>query len=127
MGSGTPGGRPENLKPVKTKVEARERGRNGGIKSGKVRKEKKLMSQIYAAFLESEFNLVIDDKERKITGESLVEHAMRKVLAKSDSASVSLMKEIRESTEGNKLELTGETKEIIIQIIDPKDNEVRNT
>ena len=31
----------QNLKPVRTKSEARERGRNGGIKSGEIRKERK--------------------------------------------------------------------------------------
>ena len=31
----------ENLQPVQTKSEARERGRNGGIKSGEVRRERK--------------------------------------------------------------------------------------
>lgn len=35
------GGAPENLKPVRTKEEARERGRNGGIRSGEVRRAKK--------------------------------------------------------------------------------------
>lgn len=32
-----------NLKPVRTKSEARERGRIGGIKSGEARREKKLL------------------------------------------------------------------------------------
>lgn len=36
----------KNLKPVKTKSEARERGRNGGIKSGQVRREKRTIQQI---------------------------------------------------------------------------------
>ncbi len=31
----------ENLKPVRTKEEARERGHNGGIKSGEVRRQRK--------------------------------------------------------------------------------------
>ena len=31
--------RPENLQPVKTKEEARERGRNGGIKSGEAKRK----------------------------------------------------------------------------------------
>ena len=31
----------ENLQPVQTKSEARKRGRNGGIKSGEVRRERK--------------------------------------------------------------------------------------
>lgn len=34
-----------NLKPVQTKEEARERGRNGGIKSGEARREKKLFKE----------------------------------------------------------------------------------
>ena len=35
----------ENLQPVQTKEEARERGRNGGIASGKARKEKKIFRE----------------------------------------------------------------------------------
>ena len=35
----------QNLKPVKTKKEARERGRNGGIKSGEVRRERKTLKE----------------------------------------------------------------------------------
>jgi hypothetical protein len=34
-----------NLKPVKTKEEARERGRAGGIASGKARKERKTLKE----------------------------------------------------------------------------------
>lgn len=36
----------ENLRPVKTKKEARERGRAGGIKSGQVRRRRKTLAQI---------------------------------------------------------------------------------
>lgn len=35
------GGAPENLKPVRTKEEAKERGRNGGKKSGEARRRKR--------------------------------------------------------------------------------------
>lgn len=34
-----------NLKPVQSKEEARQRGRNGGIKSGESRREKKLFKE----------------------------------------------------------------------------------
>ncbi len=34
-----------NLKPARTKAEARERGANGGKKSGQARREKKLMRE----------------------------------------------------------------------------------
>ena len=37
---------PENLKPVRTTEEARRRGRNGGIKSGKVRRHRKTLKEI---------------------------------------------------------------------------------
>jgi vacuolar-type H+-ATPase subunit B/Vma2 len=33
----------DNLKPVRTKEEARERGKKGGIKSGEVRRERKTL------------------------------------------------------------------------------------
>lgn len=35
----------ENLKPVRSKEEARKRGRAGGIKSGEARREKKLFKE----------------------------------------------------------------------------------
>ena len=35
------GGAPENLDPVRTKEEAKKRGRNGGIKSGEARRNKR--------------------------------------------------------------------------------------
>ena len=37
------GGNPQNLNPVQSKEEARERGRNGGIASGKARRKKRTM------------------------------------------------------------------------------------
>lgn len=37
---------PQNLQPVKTKEEARERGRAGGIASGKAKRERKTMRQL---------------------------------------------------------------------------------
>lgn len=44
----------KNLKPVKTKSEARERGRNGGIASGKARREKKTIQAILNELLEGQ-------------------------------------------------------------------------
>ena len=39
------------LKPVRTKEEARERGRNGGIKSGEARRAKKNMRETAKALM----------------------------------------------------------------------------
>ena len=97
----------QNLKPC-TPENARERQ----LKSAEKRKEnnakKKLMSQIYAEFLEREYEVKAGEGKRKISGAELVNEVMRKVLARSDSSSVSLMREIREGTEGTKMQLSGE-------------------
>lgn len=97
----------QNLKPC-TPENARERQ----LKSAEKRKEnnakKKLMSKIYAEFLEREYEVKAGEGKRKLSGAELVNEVMRKVLARSDSSSVSLMREIREATEGSKMQLSGE-------------------
>ena len=103
------GGNPSKLKPC-TPENARERQ----LKSAEKRKEnnakKKLMSQIYAEFLEKEYNVKVGDKNKKITGADLCNEAMKKIIARGDSASVSLLRELREGTEGNKIQLSGAIK-----------------
>lgn len=42
----------QNLRPVKTKKEARERGRAGGIKSGEVRRAKRTLKEELILLLE---------------------------------------------------------------------------
>ena len=103
------GGNPSKLKPC-TPENARERH----LKSAEKRKEnntkKKLMSQIYAEFLEKEYNVRQGDKERKLTGAELVNECMKKIIARGDSSSVSLMTEIRKAMEGDKVNLEGSIK-----------------
>lgn len=94
-------GRTENLKP---KTSAKARGKLGGIKSGKVKREKKLMSQIYAEFLAKEHEVVGRDGQKKtLSGHALLSSVMSKVLSRGDSSAVSMMREIREGTEGSKV------------------------
>jgi phage terminase large subunit-like protein len=103
------GGNPSKLKPC-TPENARERQ----LKSAEKRKEnnakKKLMSQIYAEFLEKEYNVRQGDKERRLTGAELVNECMKKIIARGDSSSVSLMTEIRKAMEGDKVNLEGSVK-----------------
>lgn len=100
---------PQNLKPCNS-----ENARERQLKSAKKRKEnnakKKLMSQIYAEFLEKEYDVRTGDKTKKMSGADLCNEAMKKIIARGDSSTVSLMKELREGTEGNKLQLSGEVK-----------------
>ena len=100
---------PQNLNPCNS-----ENARERQLKSAEKRKEnnakKKLMSQIYAEFLEKEYNVRQGDKERKLTGAELVNECMKKIIARGDSSSVSLMTEIRKAMEGDKINLSGAVK-----------------
>ena len=96
----------DNLKPIKelSSEEAKQRGSKGGIKSGQVRRKKKMMSQIYADYLIKRHKITgKDGVSKSISGQELLNDVMTKVLSRGDSSSVSLMKEIREGTEGQKI------------------------
>lgn len=80
---------PQNLKRLTTK-KAREIGKKGGIASGKAKKERRLMSQIFAELLSNGL-----DKD--------IERTSTKVIRKGGGPAVSLMKTIAEVTEGSKV------------------------
>ena len=93
----------KNLRPIRkgelSTKEAKQRGSKGGKASGKARKEKKLMSQIYADMLADQSG---------IKGGKGFKEVVREILNSTDpkttAARVSLMKEVREATEGSKLQ-----------------------
>lgn len=55
----------QNLKPVRSTNEARERGRNGGVASGKARRRKKDLRQALEELLERKYT---DKHGNKLTG-----------------------------------------------------------
>jgi len=123
-----PRGNPDKLIPQnrRTKQEQSEIARKGGIKSGKVRREKKLMSEIYAEFLIKEHDVIgKDGLIKKLSGQALVNGVMSKVLSRGDSSSVSMLREVREGTEGSKVKVEGlpEKIEIILPEILKKPDE----
>jgi hypothetical protein len=91
----------ENLKPqnMRTKEEQRKIAAMGGRASQKKQKEKKLMSDIYSDIL-----------AEQISGEKGIKlkDVVNRILIEGGSPSVSMLKEIREATEGNKIALSGE-------------------
>lgn len=104
----TPGGKPENLIPTseRSKEEARELGRLGGIASGEVRREKKRMSEIYAALLVKKFKVKDEaGNDSEVTGSEMILDVMGKIVQREDSASVSMIKELREGIDGNMLDV----------------------
>jgi len=88
-----------NLKPPRSAAEAREMGRKGGKASGAARREKKLLSARYANMLATEYGLA--------SGGLTLEQVVTAILARCDASSVSMLKEIREATEGSKVGLLG--------------------
>ena len=99
----------QNLR-TPTSEEARAMQRKGAEKRKENNAKKKLMSQIYAEFLEKEYNVKVGDKNKKITGADLCNESIKAIIARRDSSSVSMLREIRESTEGQKINLSGELK-----------------
>jgi len=96
-------GRVENLKPNEawTPDERRTNTRKAGIASGAARREKKLLSAEYARMLAG---------ENGIAGNGLtLEAVVSAILARCDSSSVSMLKEIREATEGSRLAMENTT------------------
>jgi len=100
-------GRPENLIPnsQRTPEERRENARKAGKASVEARREKKRLSTIYGEMLAGKYEVTINGEKQKLDGAELVRFIMRDVLMRRDSASVSLLKEIREGTEGSKVQL----------------------
>lgn len=100
----------ENLIPIKTlsKEEAKKRGSAGGIKSGESRREKKRFAEMYSKVLEKKYKAETDKGEKvEASGYDLLEAAILKILCRGDSASVSLIKELREGIDGTMIELSG--------------------
>jgi hypothetical protein len=83
----------------RTPEEREEIARKGGIASGEARREKKLLSKVYADAL-AELNDLPE-------GERLSD-TIKAIIQKKSPHSVSMLKEIREATEGSNIKLTGD-------------------
>lgn len=62
-------GNPDKLQPVRTKREASERGRNGGIASGKARRKKASLIRCAQRVLESDIPKELKPQLNKIIGD----------------------------------------------------------
>ena len=112
----------DNLQPVKTKEEAKERGRNGGIKSGEVRRKKKIMASIYAEMLADEYEIQIDEETKaNLSGPAFIKYVTKQILLKADRASVAQLKEMKEEVE--KLDDEGTDNELRIVIDDEQEEQ----
>lgn len=115
----------QNLRPVRTKKEARERGSNGGKKSVEVQRQKKTMREIWNYNLSH--GIYKAPRKNKKTGEieminidmeKLPENVIRKAM-NGDVTSLRFIAEFLEGTKGN-IEHSGEIKRTFDIIIDGK-------
>ena len=105
-------GREENLKKAVpfTKENAKEMQKLSAEKRKENNEKKKLLSEMYADFLTDEYNVRKDGETIKLSGTDYVKTIIKQIVNRGDSSSVAMLKEIREATEGNKLQLSGEVK-----------------
>ena len=106
-------GKVENLIPQnrRTKEEQRNIATKGGIKSGEVRREKKLVSQILAGYLMKEHTVELRDDDgklissEKLSADELIERTVTAVLSRGDSASKGMIDSLAAITEGSNINL----------------------
>ena len=105
-------GREENLKKAVpfTKENAKEMQKLSAEKRKENNEKKKLLSEMYAEFLTDEYNVRKDGETIKLSGTDYIKTIIKAVVSRGDSSSVAMLKEIREATEGSKLQLSGEVK-----------------
>ena len=94
----------ENLIPFDelTEEEQRKIASKGGKASVKARREKKLLSEFYGKMLADTYDIEVEGELKKLSGEKFFQAIVKDIVTKRDNASVSMLKEMREATEGSK-------------------------
>jgi hypothetical protein len=92
--------REKNLRPTRkgelSTEEAKKRGSAGGKASVKARREKKFLSNSYA-------EIIAELHDQKIKKGQSLKDVVKDILYQRNAATVSMLKEMREATEGSKI------------------------
>lgn len=119
----------KDLKPVRTKEEAKARGRNGGIKSGEVRRAKKSMRETAKALMSME--VVGDNNKKNLEAfgikkgdqnyqTAVVVRLMQKALVEGDTSAIRLIGEL--TGDLNRFGLIPEDESEIVELAYPTIN-----
>lgn len=113
----------ENLIPIQSTNEAREKGRLGGIKSGEVRRAKKTMKEMLDYLLDKEI-------ENSKTGEMVtcreaMLSAMVKKAIKGDVKACQFVRDTSGEAPVTKTELTGKNGSPLVQKVFVNDNDIK--
>lgn len=103
----------KNLKPVRSESEAREKGKKGGIASGKARLAKKTAREYAIAALEG----VTKDKEGKsITiKDVMIQKLIAKAVSEADLNAIKYIVELIGESPSQKIEVTGKDGKDLLQ------------
>lgn len=99
----------QNLIPKTTlsKEEAKKLGSKGGKASVKARREKKLFEQVYADMLVAKYDVKVDGDMKKLKPEEFFQSVVKKILISGGAPAVSMLKEMRQATQGDKITVSG--------------------
>lgn len=95
----------KNLKPVKSKDEARIRGSKGGIASGRKRREIKTAKEIMIAALNEEIKS--QDGRKATIKEIMMQKLLKKAAQEGDLNSIKYIVELIGESASQKVEITG--------------------
>ena len=88
----------ENLKPVRSKEEARERGKRGGIASGKARKQRKTMKEELLLLLatgDTQKNLSLALISKALNGDTRAFEVIRDTIGEKPKEEIEQKQEIK--------------------------------
>lgn len=100
----------QNLKPARSTEEARERGRKGGIASGKARREKKTAREYAIAVLEG----YVKDKDITLK-DAMMQKLIQRAITDTDLNAIKYILELIGESPAQRIEVTGKDGKDIIQ------------
>lgn len=99
----------QNLRPPFSPAQAREIGAKGGKASAKAKKERAIVSNLYAKTLSKKIKVKIDGVDTAMLGEQVLARRIQKIYVNgSDRDVIALAKEVREALEGSKVAITNQ-------------------
>ena len=112
-------GNPENMRPVRSKAEAKRRGRNGGIKSGEARRRKRDMRETFRDLLDmplkegdlDEVTALAGANRKNVTVGEAIALIMANKAIKGDVKAAEFVRDTSGQKPSSQVQLTTESKE----------------
>lgn len=103
----------KNLKPIRSEAEAREKGKKGGIASGKARREKKTAREYAIAALEA--TTKGKDGKTITIKDVMIQKVIAKAISETDLNAIKYIVELIGESPSQKIEVTGKDGKDLLQ------------